>query len=239
MKAMILAAGLGTRLRPLTEKTPKALIPVGGRPLIHYSLLLLKKYGFRDVLINLHYLGDQIEKALGDGRAWGLDIRYSWEPELLGTGGGIKKAESFFRGESLLVLNSDILIDVDLNQVMDFHEKRQAAATMVLRPLEAASRDTPLFVGADERIVSIQQTPATFAKKRGYTGVQILTPRLTDYLPAHQESCIIQQAYRPALADGLPIFGFEYTGYWNDLGTLVSLQQAELDLNRTQLTFMN
>ncbi|QQR81974.1 MAG: NDP-sugar synthase [Deltaproteobacteria bacterium] len=215
-------------------------MPVNGRPLIHYSLFLLKKYGFKEVLINLHYLGEMIEHALGDGKDWGLKITYSWEPELLGTGGGIKKAESFFKGEDFLVLNSDILIDVDLKKVIDFHCQNQAAATMVLRPLESTSQDTPVFLNEKNNIVGIKDSPqnSVLLKKMGYTGVQILSQKMLDYLPQQIESCIIKQSYQPAITDNLSIFGFEYLGYWNDLGTLKRLHQAELDLKQTHLTFM-
>src|SRR5580765_4253891 len=98
-KAMILAAGLGTRLRPLTQTTPKSLLLVNDQPLILYALRLLKKHGITEVLINLHYLGELIEKELGNGKKIGMKISYSWEPHVLGTGGGVKKGESFFEGK--------------------------------------------------------------------------------------------------------------------------------------------
>src|SRR5262249_39911478 len=112
MKAMVLAAGQGTRLHPLTERTPKALVPVAGRPMIDYCLLLLKRYGIRDIIINLHHLGDQIESYLGDGKRWGLQITYSKEPELLDTGGGLLKAKPFLQEGTFIVINTDVLIDL-------------------------------------------------------------------------------------------------------------------------------
>ena len=105
MKAMILAAGLGTRLRPLTNTIPKPLLPIAGTPLIVWNLLLLKRYGFHDVVINLHHLGPMIEQAVGNGSRYGLRIIYSREPAILGTGGGLKQAELYFSGESVLVLH--------------------------------------------------------------------------------------------------------------------------------------
>jgi len=114
MKAMVLAAGFGTRLRPLTDHIPKPLLPVGGRPMIEYTLLLLKKYGITEIIINLHHCGDQIIKTLGDGTQLGLSISYSDEQgEPLGTGGGLKKAEAFFEGAPFLVINGDIVIDIN------------------------------------------------------------------------------------------------------------------------------
>src|SRR5262245_7817085 len=117
MRAMILAAGFGTRLQPLTNTTPKALVPVAGRPLIEYGLLLLKSQGIAEVVINLHHLGGKICSTLGDGRIYGLHIAYSPENPILETGGGIKRAQSFFKGETFIVLNCDTILDLDLSTV--------------------------------------------------------------------------------------------------------------------------
>ena len=133
MKAMILAAGLGTRLRPLTDTIPKPLLPVEGLPLIVWNLLLLRAGGIREVIINLHYLGSMIEEALGDGSRWDMRITYSHEAELLGTGGGLKAAEWFFDGQPFLVMNGDTLIDLDLQAFLDFHDVQGGVATLVLR----------------------------------------------------------------------------------------------------------
>jgi NDP-sugar pyrophosphorylase family protein len=232
MKAMILAAGLGTRLRPLTHTTPKALLLVGGRPLITYSLNLLKKYGITEVLINLHHLGDLIEKELGDGKKFGMKIEYSWEPQVLGTGGGIKKGEPFFEGKPFLVLNSDILIDVDLRDLVRFHRRKKGIATMVLKSREENSSYTPITRDRNQRITGIGlEARETFL----YTGAQLLEPKLLGYLPEKGESCIIRQGYLPALAAGEKIYGYPYHGYWNDLGTLDRYRQAENDLQEGRL----
>ena len=140
MKAMILAAGLGTRLRPLTDTTPKPLLPVAGTPMIVWNLLLLKRHGIRDVIINLHHLGTMISQALGDGSALGMRILYSHEPVILGTGGGIKQAEAHFNGEPVLILNGDTLFELDLGALRTFHRERHAAATLVLRKDPEAAR---------------------------------------------------------------------------------------------------
>ena len=140
MRAMILAAGLGTRLRPLTNTIPKPLLPVGGTPLIVWNLLLLKRHGFRQVVINLHHLGPMIEQTLGTGSKFGIRIIYSHEPVILGTGGGIKQAEPHFSGEPVLILNGDTLVELDLEALCDFHRLRNAAATLVLREDPDAAR---------------------------------------------------------------------------------------------------
>ena len=140
MKAMILAAGFGTRLRPLTDVTPKPLLPVAGTPMIVWNLLLLKRHGIQDVVINLHHLGAMIEQALGGGARFGMRITYSHEPVILGTGGGIKQAENSFGGEPVLVLNGDTLFELNLTSLLAFHQERDAAATLVLRHDPEAAR---------------------------------------------------------------------------------------------------
>ncbi|HSC57663.1 MAG TPA: nucleotidyltransferase family protein, partial [Nitrospira sp.] len=155
MKAMILAAGLGTRLRPLTNTIPKPLLPIAGTPLIVWNLLLLKRHGFHDVIINLHHLGPMIEQALGNGSKYGMRIYYSHEPVILGTGGGIKQAEPNFSGEPVLILNGDTLFDLDLEALCAFHQRRQAAATLALRSDPDATRWGVVEINADGRVVRI------------------------------------------------------------------------------------
>ena len=140
---MVLAAGQGTRLRQLTDSIPKALVPVAGRPMIEYALLLLRHYGIREVIINLHHFGEQIERHLGDGKKLGLEISYSEEPELLDTGGGLLKAKPFLQNETFIAINTDALIDLNLAALIDFHDKMNAAATLVLRPDARADQSAP------------------------------------------------------------------------------------------------
>ena len=155
MKAMVLAAGQGTRLHPLTERTPKALVAVSGRPMIEYSLLLLKRFDIRDIIINLHHLGSQIESYLGDGTKWGLHITYSQEPELLDTGGGLLKAKRFLDDGTFIVINTDVLIDLSLSELIAFHNQKRAAATLVLRPDPLADQYGSMEIDSDGRIQQI------------------------------------------------------------------------------------
>ncbi|HEX5038212.1 MAG TPA: nucleotidyltransferase family protein [bacterium] len=242
MRAMLLAAGLGTRLRPLTEKTPKALLLVGGRPLIYYSLKLLQKHGIKEVVINLHYLGELIQQELGGGAKFGLHIHYSWEPRILGTGGGVKKASRYFDEKSFLVLNSDVLIDLDLKALHRFHKSKKAAATMAVREQSKETQFTPVWVGRNDRIVGIggEAPEKPGIRPMMYTGVQYLEPSFIERLPDDHEACMIREGYQPAIADGQKIAGFPYSGYWNDLGTLDRLRQAEEDLRsgRIKLSFL-
>jgi NDP-sugar pyrophosphorylase family protein len=133
MKALVLSAGYGERLRPLTKTIPKPLLEVGGRPLIHYHLLMLKAAGITEVAINVHHLAAQIENALGDGDALGLSITYSRETELMGTGGSLLALRHYFGEAPFVILNCDTIIDLDLAQMIAFHRTSGGLSTLALR----------------------------------------------------------------------------------------------------------
>jgi len=184
MKAMILAAGFGKRLRPLTEKCPKPLLPVGGTPLIVWNLLLLRRYGLRDVMINLHYLGHRIQATLGDGTAWGMRIAYSVEQDILGTGGGLKRAEWFFDKKPFLVLNGDILIDLNLKNLMEYHARSGGIATMVLRDDPDVEQWGVVETDRQDRVLTINGDGWSGEKRKSETlrrmfaGVHVIHPKL-------------------------------------------------------------
>ena len=232
MKAMILAAGLGTRLRPLTNTTPKPLLPTGGVPLIVWNLLLLRRYGFHEVVINLHYLGSMIEQALGDGSTFGLRIQYSREPVILGTGGGIKEAEPYFSGEPVLVLNGDTLFELDLKALMAFHRSKNAAATLVVREDADAAVWGLVEVGEEHRIVRITGkglTDSVPTVPRMFAGIHILEPQLLQDVPKGVMSSVIDP-YVAAISRGDRVLGYDLKGYWSDIGTVERYEQAEQDV---------
>jgi NDP-sugar pyrophosphorylase family protein len=231
MKAMILAAGFGTRLRPLTDRLPKALLPVAGIPLIEWNLRLLRRHGISDVVINLHHLGTRIEQHLGDGTRFGLRLSYSREPIILGTGGGIKQVEPFFGGEPFLVLNGDTLLEVDLDALVRFHRERGALATMVVRADPDPDRWGAVEVDEGQGVVRIggrgRKEPIP-AEKRMFAGVHVMHPGLLVSVPCGRESSIID-AYVRELENGAVIAAFEMTGYWSDVGTPERYAQAQRD----------
>jgi NDP-sugar pyrophosphorylase family protein len=231
MKAMILAAGLGTRLRPLTNTMPKPLLPIAGTPLIVWNLLLLKRYGFLDVVINLHYLGPMIEQVVGNGSRYGVRITYSREPVILGTGGGIKQAEPYFSGSPVLILNGDTLVEIDLEALWAFHRERNAAATLVLRSDPDAVRWGLVEVGDAGRIVRITGrglSEPTVTQPRMFAGVHILHPRLLREVPKGKASSIIE-AYVSGIQRNEAVLGYDHQGYWSDVGTPERYGQAEQD----------
>lgn len=222
---MLLAAGLGERLRPLTLTIPKPLIDIAGHKLMEYNLALLRKAGVKEVMVNLHHLGEKIKHALGEGKKYGLKIYYSEEKEILGTGGGIKKVESFFGDETFIVMNGDILIDIDLKKLWEAHQKNKALTTLVLSPVERKDVKRLVYVDDENRIISIsEKAPHENTKGYVFTGVQILEPRVLDFLPPVKpgndiRSCIVQDAYLPLLEKGKKLLGFVCEGYFRDLGT--------------------
>ena len=244
MKAMILAAGLGTRLRPLTEKIPKPLLPLAGQPLIVWNLLLLRQHGIKEVMINLHYLGHLIEQELGDGSSLGLCIRYSSEPVLLGTGGGIKNIESFFEGESLLVLNGDTVIDLDLSEVLSQHVARGGVATMVLREDPEVERWGVVEATADHRVMTINGQGKTSPHPESpllrymFAGVHVVDHELLRHCPSGQFSSIID-GYVAELEQNSLVHGYVAAGYWSDIGTLERYTQAQGDFEAGRIDLLS
>lgn len=225
---VLLAAGFGTRLRPLTEKMPKPMIPFGNEKLIDFHLSTLKKFGIRNVVINLHYLGEQIEHYVGNGSHHGLHVQYSREPEILGTGGGVKQAARLL-DTPCFVINTDTVHNCDLHALAAQHFASQADATLVLRKLKAHETFSPIAIDAAGKITS-------FRKKGDYffTGIQIISKAVLDQLPpSGQSSCLIEHGYEPMLAAGKNLQSFLYEGYWNDLGTPESYQAALRDYKST------
>jgi mannose-1-phosphate guanylyltransferase len=217
MRAMILAAGLGTRLRPLTNTVPKALVPVAGRPLIEYGLLFLKSQGIEEVVINLHYLGEKIRAALGDGSVYGLRITYSPEELLLETGGGIKKARTFLDGETFVVLNCDTILELDLHALLTAHRKHRAVATLVLRPDPEAARYGILETDAWGRIRRFLGQPAEMSESLSpymFTGCQMLEPRVFAFMPEGKPFSTTRETYPQMLRAGESLYGFIHTGPW-------------------------
>jgi NDP-sugar pyrophosphorylase family protein len=234
MRAMILAAGFGTRLRPLTNTVPKALVPVAGRPLIEYGLFWLKAQGVEEVVINLHHLGDKIRDTLGDGRMYGLRIVYSPEEPILDTGGGIKKAQPWLDGETFLVLNCDTILDLDLAALVRFHRHTQAMATLVLRPDPGAARYGLLEIDRRGRLRRFLGQPAAADEPLTalmFTGLQVFEPRVFTLMPADRPFSTTRELYPRLLLAGEPLYGFLHTGPWmvvDDAAGVVRATQAIL-----------
>jgi NDP-sugar pyrophosphorylase family protein len=233
MKAMVLAAGLGTRLRPVTETLPKPLLPVAGRPILEWNLLLLKRHGITEVIINLHHLGEQIVSALGDGARLGLRLAYSHEPTLQGTGGGIKQAAPFLQDGPFLVLNGDTLSDCDLTALIAAHRASGALATLALRDDPDAATWGPVTLDAHGRILQIKGNPPLAEPRAAlpacmFAGIHVMEQTVLSAMPSGPGSII--DVYGSLLRQGRPLHGYRMSGYWSDIGTLERYHQVQRDV---------
>ena len=237
---MILAAGFGTRLRPLTESTPKPLLQVGGTPLLVWNLLMLRESGIKEVIVNLHYLGHLIQETLGDGKRWGMHVSYSCERNILGTGGALKAAESFFEGQPFLVVNGDTLIDLDIPRLVHYHHAKGGIATLVVRDDPQAQHWGPVHCDANGRVLRIigkgkdPEEDSGEISVRMFAGVHLLHPSILGDWPTGHSFSIIDP-YIQELARGSRIFGFVHAGYWSDIGTLDRYGQAQADVEAGKL----
>jgi len=241
LRAMVLCAGMGSRLGGISDELPKPLLPVCNHPLVSYALALCRGYGMREVAINLHHLGHLITNTIGNGSNIGMDIHYSSETTLLGTGGGVRKMADFlthdFR-EPCVIINGKLVVDVDLEAVLALHRVTGAAATMVLRETPDADEWGAVEVDSDGRVYSIlgQKSPATVAKppltRCMFTGIQIIEPQLLLRLPTNEQSCIVRQGYVPALRAGEVLSGYIIPGYFHEHSTPERFLQGNLNVLR-------
>jgi NDP-sugar pyrophosphorylase family protein len=234
MRAMILAAGLGTRLRPLTLTVPKPLIEVAGRPMIHYALDLVVAAGIREVVINLHHLGHQIRAALGDGSTWGIEIHYSEEPTLLDTGGGIAAAKPWLSGEPFVVVNADVYLEGNLRELMDFHQQARAIATLWVRPDPSGERHDDVRVDPSGRVHALlgQGRDLSYARRLPryfYASVMVCSPEIFRFLPPGVYS-LTRHVLPQLLLAGEPVFACEHRGYWRVLDTPGDLEAGRREI---------
>jgi mannose-1-phosphate guanylyltransferase len=242
MKAMILAAGLGTRLRPLTDDRPKALVEIQGHTLLEITLKRLRSVGVRDVIVNVHHFADKVVDYLGANDHFGMHVEISREELLLDTGGGLKRAAHFFGGQSgnedepFLLHNVDVLSTIDLNRMVSFHKENSALATLAVQ-----ERDTSRYLLFDEngvlcgRRAGRDGTPelvrdAERPEALAFAGVHVISPHILSML-GEEEAFSIIAAYLRLAGQGEKIQSFRADGYyWRDLGRPESIAQASQDV---------
>lgn len=237
MRAMVLAAGLGTRLRPLTNDRPKALVTVGGRTMLEITLRTLGHFGVSDVIINAHYFAEMLSDYLEANRNFGLNIEISHEDVLLDTGGGLKKAAPFFADsdEPFLLHNVDVLSNIDLDQMVRFHRQQHALATLAVQKRPSSRRllfdDSAHLCGrriqgaADEMVCPAAQLIAL-----AFSGIHVISPRIFALMKEEGVFSIVDVYLRLA-GEGEKISALRADQYhWRDLGTVESLQAAEFDV---------
>jgi mannose-1-phosphate guanylyltransferase len=245
MQAVIIAGGKGTRLKPLTYRCPKPMLPLLDQPFLAWMVERCRLSGITDILINVHYQAHQIEAYFGDGSAFGVQVRYIREEQPLGTAGAMKLAEPYFSGETLVVFNADILTDLDLGALIRAHREGQAQATIALARVDNPTAYglvelEPLSPGSanassGQRVRAFREKPtAAEAQQLGIdtinAGTYVLEPGIFEAYPADQPLSFEHAVFPNLLAQGQRMLGFVWEGYWMDLGTPLKYYQGHLDI---------
>jgi len=233
MKAMILAAGKGTRVRPITHTIPKPLIPILQKPVMEFLVELLKKHGFNQIMVNVSHLAEEIENYFRDGQRFGVEIGYSFEGrivdgelvgEALGSAGGLKRIQQFnpFFDDTFVVLCGDALIDLDLTEVVKKHKEKGAIATVVTKSVskEEVSSYGVVVTDDDSKILAFQEKPSIeeALSTQINTGIYIFEPEIIDYIPPNQEYDIGSQLFPKLVELNLPFYAVNMEFEWVDIG---------------------
>jgi mannose-1-phosphate guanylyltransferase len=228
---MLLAAGLGTRLRPITYEVPKPLVPVLGTPVMEHIVRLLARHRFDDVICNLHYFPDQIERRFGNGSEWGVRLSYSHEQELLGTAGGVRNVRDHFGDQTFLIISGDALTDIDLTALWEAHKAKGGIATLSLKRVDDPSQIGVVIVGDDGRIQGFQEKPdpAEALSDLGNCGIYVMEPEIFDYFPDRPFVDWALDVFPALLEQDVPFYGHEITEYWNDIGNIKEFRQGNFD----------
>jgi NDP-sugar pyrophosphorylase family protein len=249
MKAMILAAGLGTRLRPLTDDRPKALVEVAGRTLLKITLSRLRAFGVREVIVNVHHFADMVVDYLKANKDFGMRVEVSREEALLDTGGGLKKAAHFFLEDSsrldepFILHNVDVISTIDLGRMVQFHVERKALATLAVQERETSRyllfddqlRLCGRLSGSDQQAEFIRNSQELEVQALAFSGIHVISPRLLSMMTEEGAFSIVSSYLRLG-EQGKKVLGFradEY--YWRDLGRPENVAEAEQDLKNKVL----
>jgi len=237
MRALILAGGKGTRLRPLTVYTPKPIVPVLNRPLLLYQIEILARAGITDIKLSLSYQPDKIEGILGDGSEFGVNLEFITESSPLGTGGAYKFAADGSR-DAMVVFNGDVLTDLDVSKLIEFHRKKKADATIALAPVDDPSAYGLVETDGDGKVRCFVEKPsaeecAGISANTINAGIYILEPTILDLVPANESTSFEYKVFPEILKKGLGFYGFNLgKNYWRDIGTPASYLAVHRDLLR-------
>ena len=231
MKAIIMAGGEGSRLRPLTCDRPKPLTPLLDRPVMEHIIQLLKRHEITDIGVTLQYLPEAIQDYFGDGSPWGVNLHYFIEETPLGTAGSVKNAEGFLN-ETFLVISGDALTDFDLSQAIAFHRKKQAIATLVLTPVENPLEYGVVITDESGGIRQFLEKPSwgeVFSDTVN-TGIYVLEPEVLQFFEKDRKYDFSQNLFPLLLREDRPLYGCVLNGYWCDIGNLQQYTQAHYDV---------
>lgn len=228
---MILAAGEGTRLRPLTFKTPKIMLHLAGKPLLEYIINFLRYHDVKEVAINLSYLPEVVTDWLGDGSRFGMHVTYSIEDNLLGTAGALTKLRDFF-DDTFVLIYGDMITDVDLVSLVEFHRAKGAIVTVTLREVEDPSAFGIVEIDSENRILNFIEKPApgiTYSRLAN-SGIYVLDPKVIDYIPSETSYDFGYDLFPMLLNMGEQLYGYVPSGIMLDAGTIEGYHKAEREL---------
>jgi len=232
MKAIIIAGGPGTRLQPLTYAVPKPIIPLVNKPILVHQIELLKKHGITEIVLNLHYKSDSIQKLLGDGKKFGVKLFYSFEEKPLDTAGAVKNAQEFFDSDPMIVCNGDILTNLDLTALMDFHRSKRSELTFTLTRVDDPSAFGLIVTDANGKVKNFLEKPS---KKEAIVdtinaGTYVINTDLFEYIPKGVQHSFERQFFPKMLNIGKNIYGFDSDSYWMDIGNPQKYFEAHQDI---------
>src|SRR5579872_2230653 len=230
MKAVVMAGGEGTRLRPLTSNQPKPMVPIVGKPCMEHILELLRDHGFEDVVITVAFLPQAIRSYFGDGESLGLNIEYSVEESPLGTAGSVRLASDRL-DDTFLVISGDALCDIDLGKNVEFHREKGAAVTIGLKSVENPLEFGIVVTDDEGRVERFLEKPSwgqVFSDTIN-TGIYVLEPEVLRHVPTDRPFDFSKELFPLLLEMGRPIYGYVCEGYWQDIGNLDQYRQANFD----------
>jgi|HubBroStandDraft_4_1064222.scaffolds.fasta_scaffold00018_57 mannose-1-phosphate guanylyltransferase/phosphomannomutase len=234
MKAVVMAGGEGSRLRPLTSSRPKPLVPVANKPVMHHIVDLLRRHGIVDVVATLHYLADEIENYFGDGSQLGVSMGYVVEDTPMGTAGAVKLAQQQLGGERFIVVSGDALTDIDVSELIAAHERSGAVATIALQRVANPLEFGVVVTEGDGRITRFLEKPSwgEIFSDTINTGIYVLEPELFEYMETGKNYDFSKDIFPLLLRDGRKVHGHVASGYWSDIGNLQQYLQANYDALR-------
>src|SRR5271165_4720635 len=231
MKAVIMAGGEGTRLRPLTSNQPKPMLPMGNRPMMEHVVNLLRQHGFEDIVVTVAFMANAIRSYFGDGSEFGVRMVYATEETPLGTAGSVLNARDEL-DERFVVISGDVLTDIDLTSVVDFHRSKSALATIALKAVEDPLEFGIVITREDGSIERFLEKPTwgqVFSDTIN-TGIYVLEPEIFDYIDEGQSVDFSSEVFPAVLESGRLIYGYVTKGYWEDVGTTGAYLKAHQDI---------
>jgi mannose-1-phosphate guanylyltransferase / phosphomannomutase len=248
MKALILSAGKGKRLQPITNEIPKPMVPINNLPLLEYNILLCKKYGIREIAINTSHLPEKIRNYFKNGKKWGINIKYSYEPKLLGTSGSLNNFRDFLK-ETFVIIYGDNLTDIDLTRMLEYHKRKNSIITLALRKKPKEYKTQSLLFANDElKITKFLEKPSdeevkslSVKFKLINSGIYICEPEILDHIPQNQFSDFAKNIFPQLINQNKDIFGFMMDQYYfREVGKIEKYELAknEIESGKIVLNFL-